>query len=410
MQEKTRYYKMTLFVLMTTIALDFMGFLLIFPLFPDLFLAKNSMLVSAGTTPWVRYFCYALALAGWPLGNFFGTAFLGLVSDQFGRKKILMLGLFVVSVSYFLQALSVNTHLFVLFVVARLIQGFFGGNYDVAQAAVADISLPDHKAKNMGLIALAGAVGIIFGPIVSALTTSSNLISWFSVTTPFWIASVIAFFNLLWIVFIFKETYQPKEKHSVPIFKVFTAFTFMFKDRRVIRITSVFFFLALAWGFYIQQIPIVMQKLFRFSPHQLGLFFIVLGVGFVFAMRYVQPKLTAKYALKPLYIYFMMFLAFFVLIAGFIPLLSVEWITVFIIAVCHVSAYGCIMAIASNTVGSDEQGKVMGGIGAIYCVAFIIAAMLDASFSIFEVMIPIVLAGLAYFLSGVFLIRYKKEQ
>lgn len=402
----TKHYKVVLAVLMATIALDFMSFLLVFPLFPDLFLSKTSLLVSSNHPDWVKYFYYALALASWPLGNFFGTAFLGLVSDQYGRKKILMLGLFVVFVTYFLQAISINIHMFFLFIIARATQGFFGGNYDVAQAAVADISLPEDKARNMSFIALAGSVGIIFGPIISALTTSTQLVSWFSISTPFWIASMISLCNLVWILFVFEETYVVKEKQKIPLSKVFTAFTFALTDKRVVKVAIAFLCLALAWGFYIQQIPVVLQDIFHFSSNLLGLFFIVLGLGFVFAMRYVQPKLTKKYALKPLYVYLMMFLTLFILMAAFIPFIAVQWVTVFIIAVCHVTAYGCIMAIASNTVGADEQGKVMGGIGTIYSLAFIAAALLNASLSLVSVLIPIFIAGSAYFLSGFSLARY----
>src|SRR3989338_9254603 len=55
-------------VLMITIALDFMGFLLVFPLFPDLFIAKTSVLVPVSASLTMRYFYYALAQATWPAG------------------------------------------------------------------------------------------------------------------------------------------------------------------------------------------------------------------------------------------------------------------------------------------------------------------------------------------------------
>ena len=62
--------KKMLMVLMITIALDFMGFLLVFPLFPDLFIAKTSVLVPVSASLTMRYFYYALALATWPVGCF----------------------------------------------------------------------------------------------------------------------------------------------------------------------------------------------------------------------------------------------------------------------------------------------------------------------------------------------------
>jgi hypothetical protein len=144
-----------------------------------------------------------------------------------------------------------------------------------------------------------------------------------------------------------------------------------------------------------------MQQKFNFSPYELGLFFIVLGCGFIFAMLYLQPILIKKYSLDPLYIYFTLNLTFFIFIAGGLPLLTVEWGTVFIIALCHVSAYGCIMTIASNQVGNDEQGKVMGGMGSIAYLTSILSAILAAYFSLYGLLIPIFVAGSSYFVSGI---------
>lgn len=398
----------TLVILMITIALDFMSFLLTLPLFPALFLAKDNLLVTFNSTEAVKYFYYALALAGWPLGSFFGTAFLGLASDQFGRKKILVLSLSVVAIVYLLQIISINLHSAFLFIIARFIHGFFGGNYDVVQAAVIDISLPEHKIKNMGLIALASSIGVVFGPIISTLTLSPYLANWFTIATPFWIAAVLTFCNMVCISLIFNETYIPNKRQSIKFYKIFTAVMFMFNDARVIKITIVFFFFILGWALYIQQVPIVMQKIFNFNSYQLGKFFVVLGVGFAFAVSCIQPILTKQLRLKQICIYCMPFLIFFVLLAGFMPMLQIEWIAVFNIAVCHVCVYTSLLAMASNAVEGYEQGKVMGGMGAINSLAVIVAASFNAVFSLLNVLLPLIIAGIVYFLS-VFLVKKVNE-
>jgi len=405
---KTIKYKRTLVALMLTIGLDVMGFLLIFPLFPTLFTEKHSLLVSAQATPFWHYFYYALALAVWPAGNFFGTAFLGEISDRVGRKKILLLGLFMVFVTYTLQTIAIYTRGLFLFIAARFIQGFFGGNYDIAQAAVADISPPERKARNMGLIALALSVGLVTGPIISALTVPSQVSSAAIITRPFWIASLLAIFNLIWISGVYQETYQPKTKKPIQLLKVFSAFSFVFTDRRIQRLGMVYFLLAIAWGLYIQQIPIIMQKLYHFTPHLIGYFFLVLGIGFVLAIQFLQPALVKRYQLKPIYITSMIILGGLLLIAGIYPLLDVEWVTVFLIAVFHITGYGCLLAIVSNAVTPDEQGQVMGGIGAVGSLAFGFSALSLAFFSIISILMPIILASIIYFVSGILLVKYKK--
>ena len=397
--------KTMLTVLMITISLDFMGFLLVFPLFPDLFIAKTSVLVPASASLAMRYFYYALALATWPAGCFFGTAYFGALSDRMGLKRIILLCLAMVSFSYALQAIAIHFATLMLFFLSRVLQGFFGGNYDIVQAAVADMSSPNDKARNMSLIALAASFGVVLGPLISAFAGSSHFISWFTILTPFWIAAFLALFNLIWIGTVFKETYQAKSKEPLKLSKIFTAFLFIFTDLRVRRLAVIYFLLAVGWGLYVQAIPLLLQKLFGFGPHMIGFFFLVLGVGLFLALQYIQPWLIKQYRLKSIYIYSMYVVTLFLLLAGLLPLLDIEWVTVFFVAIFHVSAYGCLLAIISNTVTIDEQGRVMGGTGAVGSLAFALNAFLIAYLSAVNVVLPVIIASFMYFLSGIILSR-----
>jgi len=402
-------HQRVLWALMLTICLDTMGFLLVFPLFPVLLNRHNAFLVAGNVSVFLQGFYYALALAMWPLGNFFGTAFLGEMSDKVGRKKVLLVGLFMVSLTYALQGASIYLHSIFLFVAVRFLQGFFGGNYDIAQAAIADISPSDKKARNMGFVALASSLGIVLGPILAALTTSTQ-INMRSVGTPFWIAASLALINFIWIAKVYHETYVPKTHQGIDLMRVFASFKFIFIDKRVQRLGVVYFLLMAGWGLYVQEIPLVMQQLYLFSPRTMGYFFLVVGLGFVGATQFLQPILVKRYPSKRIYVVSMILVAPLILAAGVEPLLSVEWLTAFFMALFFVTGYGCLLAMVSDAVTKDEQGQVMGGIGAVGSLAFAFTGLSLAVFSFWSVLLPIILSALVYFLSGFLMVKYKAQE
>jgi len=387
-------------VLMLTIMIDVMGFGLIFPLMPTLFLSTHG-LIAGGISTFGRYWYYAIAVATWPLGNFFGTAYLGELSDKYGRRKILIGCLAMVAASYLIAAVSIPMHSLWLFMFSRLLAGFFGGSYDIAQAAIVDISPPDLKARNMSMITFAAAIGIILGPLISSFTGSSQMISWFSITTPFWIAGILSLINMLWILLVFVETFQPNLEKHISWARVFTACKFIFVDKRVSKLGLVFFFFILGWGFYVQQIPLVLDKVFHFDAHLIGLFFFVLGIGFALSMIFVQPKLLKLYSMQTIYKLGVLAVAIILLLASVILTVKLEWISVFLVGVFFIIAYGCILALISGAVTANEQGQAMGGLGAVGAIGFLVTGISLAVLTKISVNLPIYCAVGVYFISGI---------
>ena len=387
-------------VLMLTIMIDVMGFGLIFPLMPTLFLSTHGLITgSIGT--YGRYWYYAIAVAAWPLGNFFGTAYLGELSDKYGRRKILIGCLAMVAASYLLAAVSIPMRSLWLFMISRLLAGFFGGSYDIAQAAIADISPPNLKARNMSMITFAAAIGIILGPLISSFTGSSQMISWFSIATPFWIAGILSLINMLWILFVFVETFQSNAAKHIHWVRVFTACKFIFVDSRVRKLGLVFFFFILGWGFYLQQIPLVLEKIFHFDAHLIGLFFFVLGIGFALSMIFIQPKLLKLYSMQTIYKFGVLMVAITLLLASVILTVKLEWISVFVVGVFFIIAYGCILALISSAVTAGEQGQAMGGLGAVGAIGFLVTGISLAVLTRISVNLPIYCAVGMYFISGI---------
>src|SRR5947209_5877215 len=97
----------------------------------------------------------------------------GRVSDRVGRRPILMLGLFGSVVGYTLFGLAGT--LWLLF-FGRALMGIFGATIPTAQAAVADVTEPQDRARGMGLIGAAIGLGFILGPALGGILSNLSTV------------------------------------------------------------------------------------------------------------------------------------------------------------------------------------------------------------------------------------------
>ncbi|MCP4180659.1 MAG: MFS transporter [bacterium] len=400
-----------LFILMFTIVIEMMGIGLLLPLFPALFLEPSvHSLVLPDVSMFWRYFLYSIGFVMWPIGAFFGTPFLGTLSDKFGRKNIIVTCLLATALSYLIMGWAVQGKLIILFFAGRLLSGFFGGCYDIAQAATADISTPETKARNMGWITFAVAIGIILGPLISGFTTDSKMFSWFSLNTPFWIAAFLAVLNSFFLMFFFRETYGRKENSKIEFFKVFSAFMFIFKDKRVFSLGLAFFAINFAWGLYFISIPLILEVMFKFDIKYIGLIFCLLGAGNAFSIFFLQNWFLKRFSLYTIFIMSTSTVAVIMLIVGIFPNETLLWVSAFLMGMIEILNYSSLLALCSNAVTKNEQGALMGGIGAMSSVAFLISGVLLAPISKIYIPLSIIIVGVMYLISCFIIIyRIKKN-
>jgi MFS transporter, DHA1 family, tetracycline resistance protein len=393
---------------MLTIVIEVMGVGLVFPLLPFLFVSLQNPFIDPSTAFSLRYLFYGIALATWPMGAFFGAPYLGELSDKLGRKKILILSLVLNACCYALGAISIYYHLLIIFFISRFLSGFFGGGYNIVQAAVSDISKPECKARNLGWLTLAVAIGLIVGPIIASFTTDHNWVSWFCLATPFWTAAGLGILNAILMIVLFKETYVKAFKGPIRLIKIFSSFLFIFTDLRILLLGIIFFLLNLGWGFYVTSIPLVVEKLFCFDTKQMGLFFCVLSFGSIFSILFVQRKLLKLMSLKFMYIFVAILISICLLILFSFPVLENAWILAFMLGLLEVLAYSGLLAMGSNLVKDSEQGKLMGGFAAVSSIAFIVSGITLGILSQFHILLPVIIAVLTYLVSAC-LMCYVKE-
>ncbi|TDO20621.1 TCR/Tet family MFS transporter [Pedobacter duraquae] len=182
-----------------TLLIDFTGFGIIIPVLPKLI----EELTGGGLSQAAIY-------GGWltisySVMQFISAPVLGGLSDRFGRRPILLGSLFGLGLDYIFLAFAPS--ILWLF-VGRIVAGITGASFTTAQAYIADVSEPEKRAQNFGMVGAAFGIGFIVGPVLG------GLFSQFGLRVPFMIAAGLSLLNWLYGYFILPESLKPENRRK----------------------------------------------------------------------------------------------------------------------------------------------------------------------------------------------------
>ena len=185
--------------IVATIFIDAIGFGIIMPVLPDL-------VMEIGRTDLSNAMGIATAIGlVMAVATFFASPVLGNLSDRFGRRRVLLLSLGGLAADY---ALLTVVHTLPWLFIARALSGIFGGSFAAAQAAIADVTRPEDRARNFGFVGAAFGVGFIVGPVIG------GFLGEIGPRAPFVAAAVLAAANMFYGYFIFPETLAPERRRA----------------------------------------------------------------------------------------------------------------------------------------------------------------------------------------------------
>lgn len=265
-----RYFKQKIIVLVV-LFLGYLGYSLVFPILPPLFINPEFLFLPAEMAKHTRLILLGFAFGMYPFGQFIGCPVIGKLSDMFGRKPLLVLTLFLCSIMYVVTALAVKMGSLFLLFSARFFTGLCEGNIVIATTVMSDVSVDyKAKAKNFGWIMTFASSAWIFGPLIGGSLADAKLVSWFTFSTPFWLAACVFFFCFLAVAIFFKETIFEKKPGKMSLHHLlFSSFKLLKKPSlRNIYITNTLFYVATFIFFTF--LPILLIKRFHFSASEIG--------------------------------------------------------------------------------------------------------------------------------------------
>ena len=248
-----------------TLLLDILGIGLIIPILPRLVesFADQNMVAAARL--------YGALGALYALMQFICAPIIGSLSDRFGRRKVILSSLFGSAVDYLILVFAPNiTWLF----IGRILTGVTSANYSAAMAYIADISPPEKRAANFGIIGAAFGIGFIAGPALGGMLGEYHL------RAPFVAASALTTINWLYGCFVLPESLAPENRRAfswarsnpVGALRAFRHYP------AAIELAATYFLMQLAHQVFPATWVLYTEYRYGWTPRQVGLSLAVVGL------------------------------------------------------------------------------------------------------------------------------------
>lgn len=375
--------------------IDGMGLGLIVPVLNTLLDPQSHFLASEFAVKF-HNFIFGSVIGVFMLCWFLGAAILGDLSDQIGRKKSLLICLVGTFLGYLLAAAAVIVHSFPLLILGRIIAGLTSGSQPIAQAAIVDLSTTENKTRNIGYILLSLSLGFIVGPLLAGILIDQQLVSWFSLSTPFYFAAMLSLINAVLLQVLFKETFTQTVKVTIQFRRAWEIFASAFKHEKISYLSLIFLVFILGWSSFYSFITVYLVDYYNFTPTHISLFMAVMGLGFSIGNGLLVKYFGNKFTTSQIVIAAVLIGAACTAIMVYSHHAIYSWILIAPLACTVALAYSNLLALFSNTVSANAQGWVMGVTGAIMALVWGIVAILIGLLATWSVQLPLLLAAVSF--------------
>lgn len=375
------------------------------------YIKHSELLFPNGASNEIRNAVYLGLVALFGFAQFLGAPMLGGLSDMHGRKRIVIYSMIGGAVGYLIFALGVVNAALVILFLGRCITGFFSGSVSILYSIIADLSTPENRAKNFGILGAAFGLGFIIGPVLGAFLADETIVSWFNDSTPFFAAMFLSLLSAFLIYLFVPETFRSAtiEKANVNPLQGVRNIKKALQISELKAILTVLFFVYLGFTFFTQFSSVYLIDALGFTDQQLGKFFAFVGL-ILFITQMLIIRLATKY-FAPRQIILVVLLTLSTGLLVF--LLPQKYEAIFLVVPIIPMSFGLLqpnmLSIISNSASSQIQGQILGIQQSIRSLAFTIPPLISAYISALDIRFPNFAGAIIVFIAWlVFIINYKQ--
>lgn len=334
-----------LIILMVTAFVDMLGLLMVIPLLP--FYA---------TDLGANAFVVTLLVASFSVAQLVSAPLWGRLSDRYGRRPALLVGLFASAIAFVVFAYADS--LWLLF-VSRIVQGAGGGTVSVIQAYVADATQPQNRAKSLGWLSAATNLGVTIGPVFGSLTLVMGR------PAPGLFAAALSLVNMVFVWFYLTESHDATARNAAgnpPVRRTREAVWRVLSHSGEAASRLIWIY-AISIGSFMAVTAILalfLMERFDVNARTIGFFFSYIGGLSVLTRALVLGRMVDRFGEARLSRIGLVLLSGGLLAIPF----AVDYVTlalaVALLPLGTAFTFPCVTAMLSRVIGSHERGLYMG--------------------------------------------------
>ena len=360
------------------------------PVMPELFKSVLPNSTTADVSVWAGALASIFALMQFLFGPLLGT-----LSDQVGRKPVILISLSVMVGYYLIMAMAQSVW---LLLIGRIVGGITAATHATASAYIADISTSDEKAARFGLVGAAFGMGFVLGPVLG------GLLGEFGPRAPFYAAAALAALNALSCTIWLHESVTNDIRQSFDWRRAnpFGAFQALAKLGGLRDMFIVFLLYSIGTAIYAAIWPFFTEVRFDWSPGMIGISLTIYGVCFAIVQGALVKPFIARFGERRTLIYGLVIEVvslwlISIMTNGIILLIMIPFAALGVIAQPPLQAW------MSRAAGDKNQGALQGVISSLNALAMMMTpiTMTSIFYAFSKNGSAFYFPGMPFFISGI---------